>query len=443
MHARMEVPVPTGTRNITLLYGRSGMALAVPEDAVVLEGPATRPLPDPEGAVRAALADPIGAPPLAELVQQRRPATVAITISDITRPVPNELIVTALLEVLNAAGVSDDRVRVIIGTGMHRPSTPEERAELLGARLLSRCTVIDHRADEPDGLVRVSSDPPVSISRRFVEADFRIVTGLIEPHFMAGYSGGRKGVCPALADAPTIFRFHRHAILADPRSATGVLDGNPCHAESLRVARLVGVDFLANVAIDRERRLAGVYCGDMEAAHLAGAGQVGQWTRALVDGPFDLVLSNGGGYPLDQTFYQTVKGMVAPLAALDERSTLLVTGHCGEGIGSPPYTETMRRWGRDWRGFLDHIKSTPEVVKDQWQYQMHARTLQRIGAQRLWLATDALDADLLATLAVRPVPGDGDARRRAQCFIDTFLSDNPGARVAVLPEGPYTMVCRR
>jgi nickel-dependent lactate racemase len=432
-------------KTIQILYGRSGLSLSVPAAATILQGGHATALPDPAGALQAALERPIGSAPLLELLRRRSPKSVAITISDITRPVPNKLILPALFKTIATAGIHDDQVVILIATGMHRPSTPAEREELVGADILRRCAVIDHVADNVASLVRVSDDPPVSLNRHFVEAGFRIVTGLIEPHFMAGYSGGRKGVCPGLVDLATVQRFHNYKTLADPRSDTGVLEGNPCHAEALRVARKVGVDFLVNVALDGQRRIAGVYGGDMEQAHAAGCGEVARWNSAVVDKPFDLVITSGGGYPLDQTFYQTVKGMVGALPALHPRSVLLIASAVGEGIGSPQYTQVMKKWGANWRGFLTHISGSGgggEVVKDQWQYQMHARVLERIGHERLWMVSDGLPFAALRELAVTPLDGGGDPQTRCQRAIDSYVSDHPEARIAVIPDGPYTMLRR-
>jgi nickel-dependent lactate racemase len=274
-----------------------------------------------------------------------------------------------------------------------------------------------------------------------VEADLRIVTGLIEPHFMAGFSGGRKGICPALVDLRTVQRFHGFGIMADPNSVEGRLEGNPCHEESLRVARIVGCDFLVNVAITHDRRPAAIFAGHMETAHLAGCRQVAEWNTALIGGPFDLVVTSSGGYPLDKNFYQSVKGMVTALPALHEGSTMVVLSACSE-IGSPEYTETMRQFGHDPAGFLREIAGKSEVVKDQWQYQMHCRVLSRIGRERLLLGGDGLPAEVLSGLAVTPVGGVGDVRARVQGFVDSYCARNPGAKVAVIPDGPYTMVRR-
>jgi len=426
-----------------LLYGKDGIDVRVPDSAAVLTGRHPPAVADADAAVRAALAKPIGAPPLAELLGRKRPGSVAITISDITRPVPNQDLLPPLLAELNAAGVADEQIVVIIGTGMHRPSTPEERQALLGDDLLGRLEVLDHRADAPEMLTQVSDDPPVRVCRRFAQADFRIVTGYIEPHFMAGYSGGRKGVCPALVDLATVQRFHGYETLADPRADTGVLAGNPCHEIACDVARAVGVDFLLNVAITQDRRIAGVYAGDLFAAHEAGCRQVADWTTAPIDGPFDLVVTNGGGYPLDETLYQTIKGMCTALPALGPDSTLLIASGCGEGFGSTAYTELLLRWGRDWRGFLADIASHPDrTERDQWEFQMQCRVLERIGMDDLCLVTDGIPADAQKELALTPVLGDAPAAARTQQAIDDYLANKPDARVAVIPDGPYTMLRR-
>lgn len=432
----------TKTKKVKMLYGREGIELTLPASATVLEGQHVPALADPAAAVTNALAGPIGTKPLAQIVADRRPTTVAITISDITRPVPNKEFLPALLAVLNAAGVPDRRIVLIIGTGMHRPSTPEEREILLGRDLLARLEVVDHRADDPSTLVKVSDDPPVSVCRRFAQADLRIVTGYIEPHFMAGFSGGRKGVCPALVDLATLQRFHGYKTLADPKADSGILDGNPCHRIALAVAKAVGVDFLFNVAITRDRRLAGVYCGHLEQAHLAGCQEVVHWTSATVDRPFDLVVTNGGGFPLDQTFYQTGKGMCTAMPALGPNSTLLIASHCGEQLGSPAFTELMLRYDNDWRTFLADIASSPETKLDQWGYQMHAKLLALIGRERLWFVSDGIPAEMQHHITVTPILGAGNAQQRTQRALDDFLASHPDARIAIIPDGPYTMLKR-
>ena len=423
----------------SLRLGRGTIDVTLPRDTTVLTGRAMRALADAPTEVAAALREPIGCDPLRTIVQRRRPGTVAITISDITRPVPNELLLTALLAELNAAGVRDEQVVIIIATGMHRPSTAQERDIMLGKALQRRCEVIDHCADDATSVTRICDDPPVSVNTRFLQSDLRIVTGLIEPHFMAGYSGGRKGVCPGLVDLNTVQRFHGYRVMGDPRSVEGMLEGNPCHELSVKIADIVGVDFLLNVAITHDRHLSGVYAGDLHAAFLAGVRDVADWAGAAIDEPFDLVVTCAGGFPLEQNVYQSVKGMVTALPALHEQSTLLIASACTE-IGSPEYTAMMMRWQCDWRGFLHHIGAAEQTEKDQWQYQMQTRVLERIGVERLRLVNDGLSLDTQRKLAVTPVEGDGDAAARLQRFVDDYVRRHPQARVAIIPEGPYTML---
>jgi nickel-dependent lactate racemase len=428
------------SKTVPVRLGRDYVGLAVPARTTVLRPPTTGPVADAAAAVRNSLAAPLESAPLAKRIQETNPRSVVITISDITRPVPNELVVSALLETLNAAGVRDEQVTILIATGMHRSSTAAERVLLLGDDLLRRCRVVDHCADAAATLRRVVDDPPVSISRAYLEAEFRIVTGLIEPHFMAGFSGGRKGICPGLADLATVERFHGYRVMGDPRADNGILDGNPCHEEALRIARIVGCDFLVNVSITQERQLAGVYSGHMEAAHLAGCSAVRKLTSFQIQDAYDLVITCGGGYPLDATYYQTVKGMVAALPATHEDSTLVVVSRCDEGIGSAEYTELMTRWGEDWRGFLDHISSSGVTTKDQWQMQMQTRATKKLAPDRIHLACDGLSVDRQRQMGVIPIAGAGPAMARCAAFAAQYDKQHPHSRIAVIPDGPYTML---
>lgn len=428
-------------KTVQMLYGRSGLALGVPASAVVLEGRNPSAVPHVQAAVAEALANPIGSAPLSDLIKSKQAETAAITISDITRPVPNQLFLPALLETLNRCGIADENIAIIVGTGMHRPSTLEEHELLVGREILDRVEVVDHRADVSKTLTRISDKPPISICSKFAEADFRIVTGYIEPHFMAGFSGGRKGVCPALVDLGTVQKFHGYRTMADSNADTGNLKDNPCHEIALEIAKRVGVDFLFNVALTREREIAGIYCGEIESAHQVGCQDVAEWTTAHIDEPFDLVITNGGGFPLDQTFYQSVKGMCTALPALSEHSTLLQVSDCGEQIGSGAYADLMLRYRNDWQQFLADIQANEnETLLDQWQYQLHTRVLKKIGLEKLLFASDGIPLETQKKLSVTPLEGAGDAPARVQHAINEYMALNPTARVAIIPEGPYTML---
>lgn len=432
-----------GMKTIKILYGKGGMELNVPGSVEVLEGKGIPAISDCDKAIQKALDRPIGSASLRELIGIKRPTTVAITISDITRPVPNKIFMPYLLKVLNRAGVKDSQIVIIIGTGMHRESTPGEREILLGGEILDRIEVIDHIADSPETLTKICDEPAVSLCSRFCEADFKIVTGYIEPHFMAGFSGGRKGVCPALVDLRTIKMFHGYKTLANPNADNGILKDNPCHEIALKIAKTVGVDFLFNVSITKGREIAGIYCGDLEQAHLAGCEEVSSWVTVDIERCYDLVITNGGGYPLDQTFYQTVKGMCTARPAINENSTLLIISHCGEQLGSNAYSDLMLKYNNDWKGFLDDISSKPDETQlDQWEFQMQGRVLDMIGTENLWFVSDGIEAEIQKKISVHPILGSGNAQQRSQGVIDKYVKDNPGAQIAVIPEGPYAMLRR-
>ena len=420
------------------------MELNVPPSTEVLQAqdvPAITSCNDE--AIQKALDSPIGSPSLKKLLQLKKPSTVAITISDITRPVPNKIFIPHLLKVLNTSGVKDSQIVIIIGTGMHRPSTPVEREFLLGTEILKRIEVIDHTSDRLETLTKVSDDPAVSLCSRFSNADFKIVTGLIEPHFMAGFSGGRKGICPALVDLKTIEIFHGYKTLANPNAQNGLLKDNPCHEISLKIAKTVNVDFLFNVSITKRREIAGIYCGDLEKAHLAGCEEVAKWITVDIDKTYDLVITNGGGYPLDQTFYQTVKGMCIAMPALNESSTLLIISHCSEQLGSNAYRDLMLKYNNDWRKFLDDISSNPdETLLDQWEFQVQTRVLDLIGIENLWFVSDGIAAEIQKKISVHPILGPGNAQQRTQQAIDKYVKENPNAQIAIIPQGPYTMLRR-
>ena len=426
---------------IQLAHGHDTVELRLPDTATIL-----KPTEQPDrvlgaDAVRAALAAPIGTPSLEELVRARSPRRVAITISDITRAVPNKVFLPPILETLDRAGVPDDAIVIVVGTGMHRPSTPAEHEILVGRDVLARYRVIDHRADDLSTLTTVSQDPYVAVSREFASAEFRIVTGFIEPHFMAGFSGGRKGVCPALVDLATIQRFHGYETLASPSAREGLLDGNPCHAIASEVARTVGVDFLFNVAINRSKQIVGIYCGELFEAHARGCRDVMRWNGVKIDRRYDIVVTSGGGAPLDHTFYQTVKGLCMALPALHTGSTLLIVSSCYEQFGSEEYVALMREYSLLPAEFISRIaRDAGRTGKDQWEYQMQCRVIDRIGVENILFVSDDLDAEFQAIAAVNPVVGPGKAAERAQSALDRLLAERPGASVAVIPDGPYTML---
>jgi nickel-dependent lactate racemase len=302
---------------------------------------------------------------------------------------------------------------------------------------VARLPVLDHDSRDPSQLEAVpgttSSGATVRLNRHYLAADLRILTGLVEPHFMAGYSGGRKAVFPGLTDLRAIRSFHGPRFLEDPRTATGVLEGNPCHREAADAARLAGADFILNVAIDRERKIVGVFAGELEAAFHAAAEAVGGFCRAAASRPADIVVTSGGGYPLDATFYQTVKGMVGALPVVREGGAVLIASACSEGIGNREYGELMLEYDGRHEDFLGDIQARDEVQQDQWEFEMQCKALARVGVDGLVVCTDGIPRDTLRRLSVTP------GRGSLQETLDALLAARPGARVVAIPEGPYTL----
>ncbi len=431
-----------------ILYGRGTLTVEHDETCDVLRPGHTEVLPDQAGAVAEALARPIGSPPLSQIARAKIGGKVVVVISDITRPVPNRVILPPVLDVLRDAGHPDDAVTILIATGMHRPSTPDERVELVGPDIVERYRIVDHRAEQRDELILLptptASGTNVWINQLYAEADLKIVTGFIEPHFMAGYSGGRKAICPGLVNLETIQKFHSPAFLENPRADSGVLDGNPCHVEAIEVARRVGADFLVNVAVTTDQEITGVFAGDLEQAHLAGADAVADMMGIDVEREYDVVVTCGGGYPLDTTFYQAVKGMVLATPFVRQGGTMVIASSCTQGIGSDIYLDIMRRYadGR-WRDFIEDIKASDRVEKDQWEFEMQCRVLRKVAVDGLVFVTDGVDAATLGACSVRPAPGCGETGRPTQQVLDDVLAslrtEHPRATWAVIPTGPYIL----
>src|SRR5437764_8526203 len=279
---------------ITLDYGRTGLPVTLPDDRVV--GPLAirnaAPLPDPAGALDATLANPIGARPLAELARGRKDA--CILICDITRPVPNKLILPPVLRTLEAAGIPRDKILILVATGLHRPNEGAELVEMVGAEIAANYRIENHHGkvtEEHDYLGTTPNGVPVWLDARYVRADLKITTGLIEPHLMAGYSGGRKVICPGIAGLETVKVWHGPRFLQHPKADCGVVEGNPVHEENTRIALLAGCDFIVNVCLDGERRVTRVVAGDMIAAWEAGVTFVEGVVKVPVPEPVDVVLT--------------------------------------------------------------------------------------------------------------------------------------------------------
>lgn len=417
---------------VRLEYGRTGLDVELPEGRSyrTLAYKQAEPLADPTGALRELLTSPRGTPPLTKIAEGCQTAVIAIC--DITRPVPNELILTPMLETLEQSGIDRKNITLLIATGMHRPSTLTERIELVGQKIADNYKVVDHNGHAQEQHTYLGDSPrgvPIWIDTSYVEADLKITVGLIEPHFMAGFSGGRKLVCPGLAGVDTVKVWHGPAFMEHPKATTGILEGNPVHEENTWIARHVGCNFIVNVVIDEQRRPLKFVAGDMEEAFLEGVAFVRDIVTDTVPKPVDIVVTSSAGYPLDTTFYQAVKGMSAVLPIIKEGGTIILAASLSEGIGSKEFTQLFKEHA-DAEAFMQCILGDDYFVLDQWQVEKLAHVIQKAN---VIVVSDGLPPETIRGLYV-------DSASSVEAALEKALAQHgPDATVALIPKGPYVM----
>ncbi len=418
---------------VDLAFGRGTLPVRFPAEAdvtVIRKGTRAKLGSD---AIGRALAAPIGAPPFGELARGR--SSACILVCDITRPVPNRLFLRPMIDAMLAGGIPRERITILIATGLHRPNEGAELAEVIGDPwVLANVRVENHfarnDADHVDLGVTAKRGTPIKLDRRFVDADLRIATGLVEPHFMAGYSGGRKVIAPGIAHADTIRTFHSARFMEDPFAASCVLDGNPLHEEQLEIVELLGETYALNTVIDEERDLVFASFGETIASHLAAVRFAEDWTAVPIARRFRTVVTSSAGFPLDGTYYQTVKGMVTPIDIVEPGGTLIVASACGEGIGSDEFRASQARLvdlGPE--AFLASILDKRYADVDEWQSEMQLKPM-RVATIELF-APGLRGPDERLT-GVTPIDSVDDAVRAS-------LARHGDNAVAVIPEGPYVI----
>jgi nickel-dependent lactate racemase len=417
---------------VTLDYGRTGLEVELPDDRVV--GPLAirpaAPLANPEGAIAEALAQPIGAPPLAEVARGRMNA--CILVCDITRPVPNRLLLPPILKTLEEQGLARRDILILIATGLHRPNEGGELEEMLGPEIAGKYRVENHHGKvlaEHDYLGTTPNGVPAYIDSRYVRADLKITTGLIEPHLMAGYSGGRKVICPGIAALETVKIWHGPRFLEHPKADCGFVEGNPVHEENTRIARMAGCDFIVNVCIDGQRRITWVGAGDMEKAWHEGVRFVEQVVKVPVPEPCDVVVTSCAGYPLDTTWYQAVKGLTGALPIVKRGGTIIMAASLTEGLGSPEFQRVMAE-NPDLKKFKQRILGTDYFVMDQWQLEELAKVVDKC---RVKVVSEGLSPETLRHCYVEP------AESVEKAVAESLSAYGPEAKVAVIPKGPYVL----
>jgi nickel-dependent lactate racemase len=391
----LTVTKTEGWKKLEVDFGDDFLEIEVPEDCETLTMPSMPCLVDSGAQITSALNQPIGSPAISEIIRSKGippgDLSVCITVSDITRPAPykgEDGLLLPLLGLIENAGVKKDNIIIVIGNGMHRHSTLDERIQMYGREVVDHYRIVDHDCEDDESMVlaaQTKRGTQVHLNRIFYESDVKIITGLVESHFMAGVSGGRKAVCPALVNTRTIEFFHSVQVLEDPRATNLILDGNPCHEEALEVAQTVGIDFLVNVTLDKRLCLTGVFAGALEEAHLAAYEAMKKSVMIPIEQPYDIVLTHAGY--VGRNHYQAVKAAVNAMPAVkkDGLIVMLANNVDVEPIGSQEYKTFLHLFkilGPDgYNNILEH----PDWIftKDQWEPEMWGKPFRKVGMDGL------------------------------------------------------------
>ncbi len=413
---------------VELAYGKGLLPVELPGHQTTVIEPSHLPgLPDERAAVIAALEKPIAARPLREWLKPD--SRICIVFTDITRATPNERLIPWLLDHL--AHVPRERITLLNALGGHRPNTPAELEAMLGRSVVQNFRVLNHEPENEEALIPLGTTrdgTPALLNRHFVEADVRIVTGFIEPHFFAGFSGGPKGIMPGVAGLKTIVSNHGTRNISDPNSAFGITRGNPIWEEMRDIALRAGPSFLLNVSLNHQRQITGVFAGDLIAAHRLGCEFVRNSAMQPVKDLFDVVVTTNSGYPLDQNLYQGVKGMSAGARILKPGGSLILACECRDGVPANSSYDQILRASSSPEEILVRLATPGLSLPEQWQVQIQA-LIQRQA--RVYLYSSLPDE---TARAAHLTPCDD-----ISSVVGAELKLNPSARVAVLPQGPLTI----
>ena len=416
---------------VELAYGRTGLRVDLPAQTEVLTSRFIAGVGDEAAALRAALQAPLGTPPLATLVQPGD--KVVLVHTDITRATPNDRILPVLLGELELAGIARKDITLLNALGTHRPQTDAELREMLGSAIVDNYRCLQHDAFDDANLVylgETSNGHPVRINRTFHQADVKILTGFIEPHFFAGFSGGPKGVLPSIAGAESVFTNHGLAMIAHPKATWGNIMGNPIWEEMREAAQLAQPTFLLNVTLNTRKEITGIFAGELLTAHTAGCAFVRDNAMVAVDEPYDIVITTNSGYPLDQNLYQCVKGMSAARQIVRKGGAIIMAGACNDGLPDHGKYAALLKQGGSPQGVLDLIAQPGFSEHDQWQVQIQAQ-IQLHAA--VYVYSDGLSDAQITGALFQPC--------RDITATVAMLQQRYGhnCRICVLPEGPLTI----
>lgn len=414
-HAEFDLP-----------YGHSHLRVRVPEKnlAFVLEPTHRQGLPDEAGAVTAALRAPIGRKPLVELLQSTD--RVVVIVTDNTRACPDDRLLPPILAELERV-VPRDQITIVVALGLHPPLNQEELQRLLGAAIVAHYRVVNHDPSSVINIGTTSRGTPVDINPIVVNADFRLSTGFIEPHFFAGFSGGRKSIAPGVFGQKSAFVNHGYRMIADPRARAGILTGNPIHEDMVEQARMAGLDFIVNVLLNKHKEISAVFAGDLVAAHEAGCAVAREVVGVKVPHRVDIAITTNSGAPLDLDLYQTVKGVDNASLITRDGGIVLIASSCAAGVGPQAFVDVHRSC-RNPIDVLQRIRRE-EPLGVQWQNQILARIQMR---NQVLLRSD-LDDEVVRSMWIEPVRDLDAALAQAMQRIGHH------AEIAVIPEGPLVL----
>ena len=426
--------------NLGFQYGHEILNLNLPDDSIIYESKYKTSVKGAVELLQESLGNPVASTRLPELLKSKRKGKVIIVVSDITRPIPYHEFMPELLITIENSGVKREDIELLIATGMHRASTKDEHQKMFGEFVCKNYTITDHDCNDARNLEQLRrnswSGSSVRLNKKYVRAGFRIITGLVEPHFMAGFSGGRKAICPGLVDLDTIQKFHGYTFLSHPNATSSVMVDNPCNLENTSVAQLCPPDYSINVILDNHKKINTIVSGELFASHLRSVQIVKTACCPSVTETADVAITSSGGYPLDATFYQCVKGLVNCLPAVWEEGEIIAFGSCMEGIGSHEYAALLEKYSGDTHRFIEDIKENRFFIKDQWQLQMQIRVLKKTGQNNLHFYTSSIPKDRLSLLSVIPHEvAAQDIEKAIQNHVDQLVAAKK--RIAVFPEGPY------
>ncbi|MDR3734231.1 MAG: nickel-dependent lactate racemase [Acidobacteriaceae bacterium] len=415
-----------------LAFGKTGLNITLPDGPryEVLHVRSESPVPNVNAALNAALDAPIGSLPLEEIARGKR--TAAISVCDITRPAPNAITLPPVLARLHRAGLRAEDITICIATGLHREATSDELDTILGPTIASQYPIFNHDA-------RIAKDhrhigdtqrgTPVHIARPFLNADLHITLGFIEQHLMLGFSGGRKLIAPGLAAQQTIKVIHSPRFMREALATEGSIDDNPLHAELLEIARMARHDFMLDVTLTQGREISGIFAGDPVQAHAAGVAHLRNSSIEYLPHFVDAAITSAAGYPLDSSFYQTVKGITAVQHIVKPSGKILIASECSEGVGSPEFIQKLSAY-RNPQSFLDEIKDSPVQV-DQWQLEKLALVELK---HHVLFYTPGIPPEQLGSLALQSFT-------TIESAVHSLLQGlPPDATVAIIPDGPYAYV---